>query len=170
MRRDINLSGGCQCGRVRYALSAAPHDVSVCHCRMCQKAVGGPFAALALVHADELTWTRGTPGEFRSSTIATRLFCSDCGTPLAYVNDDSGDIELTTGSLDQPNRTVPTRATGDESRLGWINALGSLPAQTTEELYAARKKRLIKSFQHPDHDTPADWSPPNGEPVHKSEV
>ena len=37
------LTGGCQCGRVRYALSVVPDDVSVCHCRMCQKAVGGPF-------------------------------------------------------------------------------------------------------------------------------
>ena len=102
MSDDVKLTGGCQCGRVRYALSVVPDDVSVCHCRMCQKAVGGPFVALALVHANELTWTRGKPGVFRSSTIATRLFCADCGTPLAYVNDDSGDIELTTGSFDQP--------------------------------------------------------------------
>ena len=159
-----HLTGGCQCGRVRYALSAVPHDVSVCHCRMCQKAVGGPFVALALVHADELTWTRGKPGQFRSSTIATRLFCADCGTPLAYVNDDSGDIELTTGSFDEPARAVPTRATGNESRLPWIDALPSLPAQTTDQIYETRKRRRIVSFQHPDRDTPPAWTPPTGEP------
>ena len=158
------MTGGCQCGRVRYALTAAPHDVSVCHCRMCQKAVGGPFVALVLVHADELTWTRGRPGQYRSSTIATRLFCTDCGTPLAYVNDDSGDIELTTGSFDQPASAVPTRATGNESRLPWIEALPSLPGQTTEELYSTRKPRRIASFQHPDHDTPPDWAPPASDP------
>jgi hypothetical protein len=150
------LTGGCQCGRVRYVLSAAPHDVSVCHCRMCQKAVGGPFVALALVHANEITWTRGKPGVFRSSTIATRLFCADCGTPLAYVGDEKGDIELTTGSFDQPERVVPTRATGTESRMPWIDRLASLPGQTTQELHAARKMRPIGSYQHPDHDTPAD--------------
>jgi hypothetical protein len=32
------LSGGCQCGAVRYALYAEPEGASVCHCRMCQKA------------------------------------------------------------------------------------------------------------------------------------
>jgi hypothetical protein len=159
MSGDAILAGGCQCGRVRYALAVSPHDISVCHCRMCQKAVGGPFAALAVVHAHELTWTRGKPGAFRSSTIATRLFCIDCGTPLAYVNDDSGDIELTTGSLDHPDRAVPTRATGNEGRRPWIDSLRSLPAQTTEELYATREKRHIISYQHPDHETPADWSP-----------
>ena len=154
-----DLTGGCQCGRIRYALSVAPTDVSVCHCRMCQKAVGGPFVALALVHTNELTWTRGKPAQFRSSNIATRLFCADCGTPLAYVGDAKGDIELTIGSFDQPGRVVPTRATGNESRLHWIDVLPSLPAQTTQELYADRPKREVVSLQHPDHDTSADWKP-----------
>jgi hypothetical protein len=43
----VLLTGGRQCGAVRYALSALPEDAHFCHCRMCQKAVGGPFAALA---------------------------------------------------------------------------------------------------------------------------
>ncbi len=158
------LTGGCQCGRIRYGLSTVPADISVCHCRMCQKAVGGPFVALALVHPDQITWTRGQPARFRSSSIATRLFCSACGTPLAYVGDAKGDIELTTGSFDQPGCVVPTRATGTESRLHWIDTLPSLPAQTTAELYANRPKREIVSFQHPDHDTAADWMPPRGPP------
>ena len=67
------LTGGCQCGRVRYALSVVPDDVSVCHCRMCQKAVGGPFIALAMFKPGEVTWTRCKPASFRSSSIATRL-------------------------------------------------------------------------------------------------
>ncbi len=132
---------------------------------MCQKAVGGPFAALAVVHANELTWTRGNAAAFRSSTIATRLFCADCGTPLAYVNDDSGDIELTTGSFDRPECAVPTRATGNEGRLPWIDALASLPAQTTAELHAKRKMKAVTTFQHPDNDTSAGWSSPRGEPA-----
>ena len=132
---------------------------------MCQKAVGGPFIALALVHPDQLSWTRGAPGTFRSSTIATRLFCADCGTPLAYVNDGSGDIELTAGSLDEPGRAVPTRATGNESRLHWIDQVPSLPAQTTQDEPCGSQQAPIVSFQHPDHDTPADWTPPRGEPA-----
>jgi hypothetical protein len=39
------LTGGCQCGAIRFALSAPPKKVSVCHCRMCQKASGAPFAS-----------------------------------------------------------------------------------------------------------------------------
>ena len=158
------LTGGCQCGRVRYAISVVPDDVSVCHCRMCQKAVGGPFAALAVVHPHQLSWTRGKAASFRSSSIATRLFCADCGTPLAYVNDGSGAIELTTGSFDEPQRLVPARVTGSEGRLPWLDRLTSLPAQTTQDIHTARKLAPVASFQHPDHDTAADWSPPRGTP------
>ena len=150
-------TGGCQCGRVRYAASGTPADVSICHCRMCQKAVGGPFIALAMFRPDQVTWTRGAPASFRSSTIATRLFCAACGTPLAYVDDDSGNVELTLGSLDRPGDVTPTRATGEESRVAWLDAVPSLPTKTTEQNYANRNKRRVVSFQHPDHDTPADW-------------
>ena len=39
--------GGCQCGAVRYRATSLRQDAHICHCRMCQKAVGGAFAALA---------------------------------------------------------------------------------------------------------------------------
>src|SRR5262245_14243337 len=80
---EATYTGGCQCGAVRYALSAEP-DSTVCHCRMCQKAVGGPFAALAKVRNEAFAWTRGQPGAFRSSSAAERHFCRDCGTPLTF--------------------------------------------------------------------------------------
>jgi len=41
------LTGGCQCGAIRFAVKAAPVKVSICHCRMCQKASGAPFASFA---------------------------------------------------------------------------------------------------------------------------
>ena len=40
------LTGGCQCGALRYHVAAGPAFASICHCRMCQRATGGPFAAL----------------------------------------------------------------------------------------------------------------------------
>jgi hypothetical protein len=75
------LTGGCQCGAIRFAVSGPPVKVSICHCRMCQKASGAPFAAFADIDPGDFAWTRGKPAAFRSSSIAERDFCRDCGTP-----------------------------------------------------------------------------------------
>ena len=67
------LTGGCQCGAVRYALSKAPNRVNICHCRMCQKATGAPFASYADIEHEDFAWTRGKPAAFKSSSIAERV-------------------------------------------------------------------------------------------------
>ena len=124
------ITGGCQCGAVRYSLSEAPRS-TVCHCRMCQRAVGGLFAALAQVPRSALTWTRGEPALYASSNIAHRGYCRDCGTPLTFGNDDADKIEVTTGSLDDPDRFPMTEHFGVESRLGWVHLNEGLPESRT---------------------------------------
>lgn len=151
------LTGGCQCGAVRYALLAAPEGVHVCHCRMCQKAVGGPFAGLVPVRLADFAWTRGTPAAFASSSAAIRHFCAACGTPLTFRYLHKSWIDVTIGSLDDPAAAPPERQYGIESRLPWFATLHRLPEQRTgtDELPAD-----LVSYQHPDHDTPPDWRSP----------
>jgi hypothetical protein len=43
--RTPALTGGCQCGAVRYALYAVPPEPSICHCRMCPSIVFGSAKA-----------------------------------------------------------------------------------------------------------------------------
>ena len=62
-----NLTGGCQCGAVRYEWVEKPAYSSVCYCRMCQKASGQPFMGLTGGNIEHLKWTRGAPSVFRSS-------------------------------------------------------------------------------------------------------
>ena len=147
LERTPLMTGGCQCGAVRYALFAKP-KAEICHCRMCQKAVGGPFAALAMVDLADIAWTRGNPALFDSSSAATRGFCSACGTPLTYQGLDRSRIDVTIGSLDDPAAAPPERQYGAESRLPWFDTLAALPAQDTNTKYAG-----LTSHQHPDHDT-----------------
>ncbi|HVZ09643.1 GFA family protein [Rhodopila sp.] len=142
------MTGGCQCGAIRYALYEKP-DSTVCHCRMCQKAVGGPFAALSKVPLDRFAWTRGQPAAFRSSTVAERHFCAACGTPLTFRYLRGEAIEVTTGSLDNPAALPITRNFGADARLPWIPLLmpGTLPD-------VPPSNPPLESFQHPDHETP----------------
>jgi hypothetical protein len=151
-------SGGCQCGAVRYRIPEDAHVVA-CHCRMCQKASGGPFAVLAAVPGSAVVWTRGTPARFRSSDVAERWFCSACGTPLAFADLTDGGLELMVGSLDVPALAVPAAAAGLESQLPWVERVPGLPAKSTEMVVNTQGRSLPVSYQHPDHDTPEDWKP-----------
>ncbi|MBC8037704.1 MAG: GFA family protein, partial [Rhizobiales bacterium] len=62
MTESANVTGGCQCGQVRYAISGPFENPHICHCRMCQKAFGNYFAALVGAKKTDFKWTRGKPG------------------------------------------------------------------------------------------------------------
>ena len=41
MRMSAQMSGGCRCGRVHHAAEVEGDDAYLCHCRMCQRVIGG---------------------------------------------------------------------------------------------------------------------------------
>jgi hypothetical protein len=144
------VTGGCQCGQVRYSVTIDSDDAYLCHCRMCQRATGGVSIAFKSVKLADVTWTTREPDRYRSSPIAERGFCAACGTPLTFeFIEPSGDMDLTVGSFDQPYRFKPishfspetwhedwldtrhlpaTRADDNPStRDRWIKAIGKTP-------------------------------------------
>jgi hypothetical protein len=123
----LPATGGCQCGAVRYRITAfIAGSAHICHCRMCQRAVGGPFAALTAATDDAFEWTKGEAAAWRSSSEATRGFCAECGTPLYYHGDDSGRINVTIASLDNPDAFAPETQVGTEGQMPWFETLPSL--------------------------------------------
>ncbi|MCP8940415.1 GFA family protein [Alsobacter sp. SYSU M60028] len=128
-----DLTGGCQCGAVRYRLSMQPYNAHICHCRMCQKAFGNFFAALASVKLDRIAWTRGRPSIYRSSEAAERGFCAACGTPLTFHYLGTDRIAISLGSLDDPTVAPPLKAFGVESKLPFIHTLDGLPGERTDQ-------------------------------------
>lgn len=162
-RRPVH-SGGCQCGAVRYALYAEPSSVSICHCRMCQKAFGSFFAPLAGVPKTDYAVTRGAVSIFNSSAAVERGFCNACGTPLTFAYTQPGcepageniddAVYVSIGSLDEPERVKPLKQFGTERRMPWFSDLHTLPESPTEESTTPEALALITSSnrQHPDHD------------------
>jgi len=159
---DVRLTGGCQCGAVRYAIHEAPFQVGICHCRMCQKAVGAPFFATFTVKNANLEWTRGKPAVFMSSAKMERGYCRDCGTPL-YNNWTANDvIHPAITSLDDPRAVTPEYQVGTESKLGWTDRIAELKAMSTDDIFKGYEALLTEvratNHQHPDHDTTV-WPP-----------
>ena len=153
---SASVSGGCQCGAVRFSIQGALGRASICHCRMCQKASGGFFGPF--VSGPGLVWTRGAPKYYQSSNRVRRGFCADCGTPLTYETKRA-PIEIAIGALDDPAVARPVIQLALETRLPWLGDLDGLPTLGAEE--AAKIEGFyasIRSFQHPDHDTET-WPP-----------
>uniref|UniRef100_UPI0035CC6AA5 GFA family protein n=1 Tax=uncultured Sphingomonas sp. TaxID=158754 RepID=UPI0035CC6AA5 len=144
------VTGGCQCGRVRYSVAIDDDDAYLCHCRMCQRATGGVSIAFKSVRIADLAWTTREPDRFQSSPIAQRGFCATCGTPLTFEFLKPGEtMDLTVGSFDDSYRFHPTSHCSPETwheewldtrglaehrldenpatRDRWIEALGKLP-------------------------------------------
>ena len=137
----MRMTGGCQCGRVRYAAEVTSDDAYLCHCRMCQRATGGVSIAFANVPEDGVTWET-QPDWYRSSPIAHRPFCSTCGTPLGFAFvEEAGNIDLTVGSFDDPSRFKPRHHYAVESmHEAWIDT-SDLPRMRSEE-----NERVVKRW------------------------
>ena len=154
-RIAIDLSGGCQCGAVRYHATERHDNAHICHCRMCQKAMGNFFAPLVGVPVESFAWTRGAPSVFLSSEHVQRGFCNRCGTPLFYRNIDNPRISITIGSLDHPELVTPLNQFGNEAKLPYFAVLPTLEGDTTTEQddpgFADNIRRT--THQHPDHET-----------------
>ncbi len=155
-RIEIEVSGGCQCGAVRYHSTQMLDNSHICHCRMCQKAAGNIFAGLVAAPDDTLVWTRGKPSIWHSSEHVERGFCANCGTPLFYHDVNNGRTNLMIGTLDDPDRFPPGANTGTEGMVSWFSSLTSIEdagaTETDREQWAEAIQQ--SNHQHPDHDTP----------------
>jgi len=154
----VSVTGGCQCGAVRFRVEGELGEASICHCRMCQKATGGFFGPYVSVpRVDDLVWTRGARRRFQSSNKVQRGFCGDCGTPLTFEYGDS-HIGLAIGAFDRPGAVSLSEQLASEAQVHDLADLARLPLHPTDEPRAAKHLASIDSYQHPDHDT-AEWPP-----------
>jgi hypothetical protein len=97
------LTGGCNCGAVRYEIDEPLLHAGYCHCTRCQRRSGTGASANA----------RTAPGSFRVVAGEDRLrawrpeagfekvFCGDCGSALfSRAPDDHDRTAVRLGTLD----------------------------------------------------------------------
>lgn len=126
------LSGGCQCGRIRYTVEVEDHDAYLCHCRMCQRATGGVSIAFKTLPKARRHWVT-EPEFYASSSFARRPFCRECGTPLGFEYGDSEKCDITVGSLDDPSLMLPSSNFGIETRHDAWSDTSHLPGHRCDE-------------------------------------
>lgn len=111
-KNGLPLEGGCQCGAVRYRLTAPPLTLYCCHCSECQAQSASAFGMSLLVAADALetdwaacrAWSRPTASGARLACH----FCPGCGSRLFHIGSARAQIvSVKAGSLDRRDLLQP---------------------------------------------------------------
>ena len=143
------MSGGCQCGRVRYAAQVADGEAYLCHCRMCQRATGGVSVAFKNLAKADMRWD-GEPDWYASSPVAKRAFCRECGTPLGFAFNESERMDVTVGSFDDPSLFYPTATVGIESKHPAWEDTSHLPGQKVTEIASVQQRWAAAGLAVPE--------------------
>lgn len=122
------VSGGCQCGAIRYEVQGEPAYSALCHCSDCRKSAGAPMVGWALFPENMVTVT-GEPVAYRSSDNVTREFCGTCGSGLFYRNAVvfPGMVDIQTGTLDDQAALPPAIHVQFAEAAPWMAAAHELP-------------------------------------------
>lgn len=101
------LTGGCQCGGLRYECEDEPSTLYICHCTECRRQSASAFGMSLEVRRTGFRLTRGTPRFWTrpadSGNTVRCAFCPDCGTRIWHEGGlDAPLITVKAGSLDEP--------------------------------------------------------------------
>ncbi|MDA1193064.1 MAG: GFA family protein [Candidatus Poribacteria bacterium] len=120
------ILGGCFCGNVRYRATPPLRFRALCHCETCRKASGAPYVTWITVKVENFEHVGEQPLKYRydreDGKWAERSFCGKCGTQLTYqAQRRATDVDITVGSLDDPNRYPPNREVYPDEKLSWVD-------------------------------------------------
>ena len=103
--------GSCQCGEVRYSLTAEPLMTYACYCQNCQKRTGSAFSMGLIVSAATLqvegrlsSWERQSD----QGVTNVRFSCAACGNVIyGHGLDQPELLKLQAGTLEDAREVVP---------------------------------------------------------------
>ena len=114
-------TGQCLCGAVQYTLKGPPVSVLECHCSMCRRQSGAASVVYAAYHRNDVGLS-GTPKYFRSSGVAKRGFCADCGSTISYEGDEDPQvIWLTVGTHNDAGHLPQREHVYVDDKLPWVD-------------------------------------------------
>ncbi len=89
------LTGSCLCGDIAFEIDGPVDHIVHCHCSMCRKFHGGPFATFGVTAPSNFRWRQGSDKvvRYRSSGKGWRNFCPRCGSAVP-VSPEGGPFAL----------------------------------------------------------------------------
>jgi hypothetical protein len=126
------ITGGCECGALRYECSAVPIMAGHCHCRSCQKASGTGHSSHLMVPRAAVRISGEASFYERpadSGNTVRRAFCPTCGVQVYGESSGFPDmLVLRAGSLDEPDRFRPDARVYAADAPSWDHMDPALPS------------------------------------------
>jgi len=122
------MTGGCLCGKLRYAANVDPIFSAVCHCKTCQKQTGTAFRVVVAVPRPAVS-IEGSPKTYTrtgdSGQHVVNRFCPDCGTTLVIEPAAlPGTTIIPAGTLDNTSWVKPAMEIYCDDALSWVQLGG----------------------------------------------
>ena len=119
----------CLCGHVRYEITAPFTMMAHCHCSMCRKHHGAPFATFAAAPFGAFRWLAGEDrlGTYQSSEQGARSFCKNCGSVGPMLMREADLVVVPAGNLDADPGMRPQHHMFASSKAPWYTITDSLP-------------------------------------------
>lgn len=119
---DFPVEGGCQCGAVRYRLSASPLSVYNCHCKDCQRFSGAGWSMSMIVRDTDFAVAGAIETYERhaeSGNVITMNFCAHCHGWLWNDPPAPGIKVVRAGTLDDLDWAAPVGNIWTQSKAAW---------------------------------------------------
>lgn len=120
---NMQITGGCRCGKIRFKAMVDPTRVIACHCLDCQIFSGAPYRPTipAPIETVEMTGeSKRYTKTAESGRQRVQAFCGDCGTQLFACDPDHViSLNLRVGCIDQRSQLRPTIRTWARSAMPW---------------------------------------------------
>lgn len=120
--------GHCLCGKVSFEYEGPENWRAHCHCESCRRNTSSAFTTFMGVPNTAYRFTGVAPAVYVSSPGVRRLFCANCGTPMAYETDKyPKEIHFYAASLEKPEDFKPAFHVHYAERLSWADINDALP-------------------------------------------
>lgn len=119
--------GHCRCESVIVEISANPLASVFCHCDDCRRSAGAPVIASVGFDKAAIDWaSKETLGTWIKGTC-TRLFCKQCGTPIAQEHEVAPQrTYFNTSFMDTPELFPPAAHAFAPEQLPWLDLADTL--------------------------------------------
>jgi hypothetical protein len=121
---QLPIAGGCQCGRLRYAVDLPPLFLHACHCKDCQVRTGSAFsmamrvpsAGFRVTSGDTVTVERISP----KNAVSVQHHCVQCLVRTHTTHPAHPEVvTVRPGTLDDTRWVTPAVQLWRDSAMAW---------------------------------------------------